>query len=414
VSAALVAAMLGTAAIAQTLPVALGSAAAFGVLAGSSVTNTGTTTVQGDLGVSPGTQVTGSPVVLGSIHAGDGVAAQAQLDLTIAYNDAVARTGATAIAGDIGGLTLTAGVYHCAATIEITSAALTLDGLGDNDAVFIFQVGSTLNTASSSQVILIGGAKARNVFWQVGSSATLGSNSIFKGNILAMVSISMTTGAEIDGKVLARSGAVSMEGNSVLPVELFALSARIDEAGVRLRWSTRTETNNYGFEIERKLAVLGGSPVWSGWETIGFQSGNGSTSVQHAYEFLDADVLTVTDVVTAAYRLHQVDRDGASAYSAMLAVRFVGPPAWPVLYAPYPSPADQQVVVSFFLPGQSVVSITVHDTFGKEVERLCDSLSLDAGTHTYPCFVNTLAEGVYFVRMLQGTSLNTQKFVVRQ
>jgi hypothetical protein len=224
----------------------------------------------------------------------------------------------------------------------------------------------------------------------------------------------LTTGAEIDGKTLARTGAVTLQGNSVLPVELLAISVRLDEAGVRLRWITKTETNNYGFEIERTLALRGEPTVWNAWEVIAFQAGNGSSSIQHSYEYLDAEVLTRMDAITARYRLHQLDRDGSTSFSTMIAVRFGGPPAWPVLYPPYPNPADQQVVVSFFLPGQGVVTVTVHDSFGTEIERVCDSLPLDAGTHTIPCFVNTFVEGVYYVRMMQGAFFSTQKFVVRQ
>ena len=179
-------------------PVVLGSATTFEVLAGSTVTSTGATTVNGDLGVSPGTAVTGFPpgLVNGTIHAGDAAAAQAQLDLTTAYNDAAGRTvGAITVAGNLGGQTLTPGLYKSTSSLAISSGDLTLDAQGDANAVFIFQMASTLTTTSGRQVILSGGAKAANVFWQVGSSATLGTTSVFKGNILALASITVTTGA---------------------------------------------------------------------------------------------------------------------------------------------------------------------------------------------------------------------------
>src|SRR2546426_141338 len=199
-------------------PVALGAATTFTVLAGSTVTNTGATRVNGNLGLSPGTAVTGFPpgTVNGTIHAGDPAAAQAQLALTTAYNDAAGRTvGAITVAGNLGGLTLVPGLYKSTSSLEISSGDLTLDAQGDANAVFIFQMASTLTTTTSRQVILSGGAKAANIFWQVGSSATLGTGSVLKGNILALTSITLTTGATLEGRALARNGAVTLDSNTV-------------------------------------------------------------------------------------------------------------------------------------------------------------------------------------------------------
>jgi hypothetical protein len=199
-------------------PVALGSAANFAVLAGSTVTNTLATTVTGDLGVSPGTAVTGFPpgTVNGTIHAGDPAAAQAQIDLTTAFNDAAGRTvGTVPVAGNLGGQTLTPGLYKSTSSLEISSGDLTLDAQGDANAVFIFQMASTLTTTAGRQVILSGGAKAANVFWQVGSSATLGTTSVFKGNILADQAITLDTGATLDGRALARIAAVALDTNTI-------------------------------------------------------------------------------------------------------------------------------------------------------------------------------------------------------
>jgi hypothetical protein len=201
---------------ADEAPVNLGTAANFGVLAGSTVTNTGPTVVNGDVGLSPGTAVTGFPpgTVVGTIHAADAVAAQAQIDLTAAYNDAATRGPAAIVSGDLGGQTLTPGVYNSASSLGVTGT-LTLDGQGDPNAVFIIQMGSTLTTASNSVVRLINRAQAANVFWQVGSSATLGTNSRFSGNILALTSITVTTGVKIFGRALARNGAVTLDTNII-------------------------------------------------------------------------------------------------------------------------------------------------------------------------------------------------------
>ena len=198
---------------ANAQPVPLGTAGNFGVLAGSAVTNTGPTAIIGNLGVSPGTAVSGFPpgTVSGGTHIGsDPVAVQAQTDLTAAYLNAQGRAPGTVVAGDIGGQTLTPGTYTSASTLGITGN-LTLTGAG----VYIFQIASGLTTASGSQVILAGGATADNVFWQVGSSATLGTGSIFNGNILAQASITVTTGATLNGRALARTGAVTLDTDGV-------------------------------------------------------------------------------------------------------------------------------------------------------------------------------------------------------
>jgi hypothetical protein len=199
--------------------ISLGTADSFGVLAGSTVTNTGSTVVAGNLGVSPGTAVTGFPpgVVTppGTIHSADAVAAQAQTDLTAAY---VAITGTPTLVDltgtDLGGLTLTPGVYGFTSSAQLTGT-LTLDAQGNPNAVFIFKIGSTLTTATGSSVVVINGGSNCNVFWQVGSSATLGTTTSFAGNILALTSITLNTGATLSGKALARNGAVTLASNNV-------------------------------------------------------------------------------------------------------------------------------------------------------------------------------------------------------
>jgi hypothetical protein len=202
---------------AQAASVALGTADSFAVLGGSTVTNTGPSVISGDLGLSPGTAVTGFPpgtVNAGTIHATDAVAGQAQSDLVTAYNDAAGRPSTATISADLAGRTLTPGVYTSASSLGL-SGDLTLDAQGDPNAVFVFQAGSTLTTGSASRVLLIGGAQPCNVFWQVGSSATIGTSSAFVGNILALTSISLTTSATLNGRALARNGAVTLDTNTI-------------------------------------------------------------------------------------------------------------------------------------------------------------------------------------------------------
>jgi ice-binding like protein len=199
--------------------VALGEAEDFAVLAGSTVTSTGGTAVTGDLGVSPGTAVTGFPpgTMTGTQHVGDATSAQGMADLTTAYNSAKGRTlKPVSVAGNIGGRTLAPGLYKSTSSLSISSGDLTLDAKGDGNAVFIFQIASTLTTTSGRKVILSGGAKSSNVFWQVGSSATLGTTSVFKGTIMANQSITLNTGANLNGRALARIGGVTLAGNAVV------------------------------------------------------------------------------------------------------------------------------------------------------------------------------------------------------
>src|ERR1700674_5614071 len=199
-------------------PIDLGSAGSFAVLGASTVTNTGPSIINGDLGVWPGTAyVPGTPsaTVNGTIHAGDVAANQAQASLTIAYNDAAGRTvGVIGVAGDLGGQTLAPGLYKSTSTLAITGD-LTLNANGDPNAVFIFQIGSALNVATGGRVVLTGGAMAANVFWQVGSSATLGTYSAFKGTIMAYASITIATGATLDGRALAQNAAVTLDTNAI-------------------------------------------------------------------------------------------------------------------------------------------------------------------------------------------------------
>jgi hypothetical protein len=187
----------------------------FAVLGGQSVTNTGLSNVAGDLGVSPGVSVTGFPPgqVNGTIHISDAAALQAHADLIATYDNAVGRIPDAGISGDLGGLTLTPGVYNATSSIGLTGT-LTLDALGDRNADWIFQIGSTLTTATASRVLLTNGATARNVIWQIGSSATLGPDTAFVGRILAATSITVNAGATVNGQTLARDGSVTLDTNT--------------------------------------------------------------------------------------------------------------------------------------------------------------------------------------------------------
>jgi hypothetical protein len=200
--------------------VQLSGTSVFALIAGSSITNTGATTITGDLGLSPGTSIGGFPpgILNGTMHINDNLAVQAKLDITAAYNDLAGRTctDIVTLSGNIGGLTLTPGLYKSTSSLAISSGDLTFDAKGNANAVFIIQIASSLTTTSGRAVILSGSAKASNIFWQVGSSATFGTTSVFKGTVIAMQSITFNTGATINGSALARTGGITMAGNTIV------------------------------------------------------------------------------------------------------------------------------------------------------------------------------------------------------
>ena len=214
----LVMALLASSAQAASVP--LGTAANFAVLAGSTVTNAGASVIRGDVGVSPGSAVTGfgpgTVVPPSVIYRGGPIALQAKNDLTTAYNNVAGRSLSEAVFADLGGRTLAPGVYSSASSLAL-NGDLTLDAKGDPNAEFVFQAGSTLlvGTTTVSHVRLINGAQASNVYWQVGSSATIGVGSAFAGNILALTSITMKTSATLDGRALAQNGAVTLDTTTI-------------------------------------------------------------------------------------------------------------------------------------------------------------------------------------------------------
>ena len=212
----LLAGMLFTgAAVAAPATVGLGTAASFSVLGGSTVTNTGPTTMFGDLGLAPGSAVTGAPHVLGQTHIDDAVAIEAKTDLTTAYNAAASRQSEGSAGTDLAGQTFTPGVRTATGALLLSAGSVVLDAQGDPNAVFIFQIGSTLITGSNTTVQLVNGAQACNVFWQVGSSATLGTGTHFVGTIMAAETITANTAATIHGRLLAQTAAVNMDTNTI-------------------------------------------------------------------------------------------------------------------------------------------------------------------------------------------------------
>jgi hypothetical protein len=204
---------------ASTPGVDLRSAASFAILAGSTVTSTGQTNVTGDVGIFPGSAMTGFPpgIIHGTLHVAGPVAQQAEKDLKAAYNDAASRSlNPVTVSGNLGGQTLPPGLYKSTSSLAISSGDLTLDGRGNRNAVFVFVMGSSFTMTTGRRIVMTNGAKARNVFWAVGSSATFGTKCSFHGSLLVHQSISVGTGSVVSGRMLAEIGAVTLEGNTIV------------------------------------------------------------------------------------------------------------------------------------------------------------------------------------------------------
>jgi hypothetical protein len=244
------------------VPVPLASTASYAVLAHSTVTNTGNSALTGDVGLSPGTSITGFPpgTITGTQNITTPGAAGAEANLTVAYNNASGRSNcAVSVAGNIGGQTLTPGLYKSTSSLAISSGDLTLSGGGNPNGVFIFQVASAFTTTSGRAVILSGGAQAGNVFWQIGSSATIGTTSVMKGTILAHDSISFLTGSSLVGRAMAATGQVSLSGTTIVVPTLSQSSTDV---------LTFTET---GLATGTSWTVtLGGTAAVSTAQTLGF------------------------------------------------------------------------------------------------------------------------------------------------
>ncbi|WP_420365864.1 ice-binding family protein [Curtobacterium sp. L3-7] len=285
-------------------PVGLGTASTYGVLGASAVTNTGPSVVNGDLGVSPGTSITGfgtapNGVVNGTVHQTDAAAAQAQRDTTTAYDVAASLTPTRTGITELDGLSLSPGVYSGGALQLADTGALTL--AGSANSVWVFQAASTLTIGSGSRITITGGANACNVFWQVGSSATLGSGAQFQGTVLAQQSVTATTGATVVGRLLARTGAVTLDTNTITassgcptpgtPSETTApvISSGAPTpatAGTPYSYTvtaTGTPTPTYtaaglpaGLTIDSTTGVISGTPTTPGTSTVTITASNGT------------------------------------------------------------------------------------------------------------------------------------------
>ncbi len=412
------------------LPVDLLSAGNFRILAGSASTivppaivngNVGATTVtnsgtvNGNLG---GTTLTNSGYVSGNLwgttvtNSGtcDGTTTigtnsevpRAQSDYALVYGNIVSRTADSSLVTgtDLGGIMLGRGIYESAGSF-IINGTLTLTGTSTD--IFIFKMISTLSPAVGSNVVLIGGTLASNVYWQVGSSTFI--NGDFKGNILAYAAITQNAGASIDGNLYTRTSYIDINGTSVLPVELSSFSAATNGSTVKLSWKTATEVNNYGFEVERKILkqVQNDNAVW---EKLGFVNGNGNSNSSKNYSFVDNKVSTGKYY----YRLKQIDNDGQFEYSKNVEVSFMKPNEFE-LSQNYPNPFNPSTTIRFNLPEASIVKLTIFNILGQEIRTLVNEFR-ESGVNTINFDASDLNSGIYIYKIEAGNFVQTRKMTL--
>ncbi|MFI2187362.1 ice-binding family protein [Streptomyces sioyaensis] len=286
--------------MATTVP--LGTAATFGVLANTAVTNTGPTVVTGDLGVSPAGAVTGfgpgGGTVTGTIHVNDAAAAQAQTDLLAGYANALVQPVTATVPTELGGTTLPPGVYNSLSGTFSLNGTLTLDAQGNPNAVFIFKTNTTLITGATGNVNLINQAQSANVFWQVGSSATLGAGSTLRGSVLAFTSITATTGAIVDGRLLALGAAVTLDTNTITVPALSTCSVVVQPVAGPVVVGQPTPVT--AVVTCNGLPVLGASVTFNGGAAPVPATTNAAGIATGTLTFNTAGPATVTATVTAA------------------------------------------------------------------------------------------------------------------
>ena len=445
----LTALMVPTDAFSQSpAPVELGSAGPFAVLGGSTVTSTGNTIITGDIGLDPGTAVEGFPpgIVNGAIHIGDTEAVNGKADLTTAYNDAAGRTtNPISVAGNLGGQTLPPGLYKSTSSLEISSGNLTLDGGGDPNAVWIFQMAATLTVTSDLQVVLSGEAQAANVFWQVGSSATIGTNAAFSGTILADQSVTLETGASLNGRALARIAAVTLDNNAVTVPTL----APVEDGEVTLTLPDRQADPNVPVHIPVTTDDIDGEEVFSyeftvtfdpdvvtldRIEKIGtlsenavvvFMSGTGTISVSatsataiagsgpiilltgRSHDSGSSD-LTFADLTFNDGTPIGIGIDGSIQLGIGLSTDDSDQlPASFALLGNYPNPFNPSTTILFDLPESAEISIQLFDLLGRQVMSRPPTTVHAGADRGVQIEGSSLSSGTYIYRVIARSATST-------
>jgi len=407
-------------------PVNLGTAGDFVILAKTGISATGVVQVTGDIGVSPiaAIAITGfglimdpsgtfstSSLVTGQIFAADYTdptptkMTTAVSDMETAYTDAAGRTlpdYTELYSGDLTGQNLIPGLYKWSTGVLVSAGGVTISGTSSD--VWIFQIAQNLELGNGANVTLSGGAHASNIFWQVAGQVTLGTTSAMSGIILCQTQIVMSTGATLDGRALAQT-AVTLDANTVtlnypsVPVELTSLSAKIDMNEVILSWSTTTETNNKGFEIQRR------NNNENEFNRVGFVEGNGTTTDVKSYSYSDKDILAGN----YNYRLKQVDYDGTFEYSEEIEVNITGSLEYSVSQN-YPNPFNPTSTIRYSIPKMEFVKISIYDILGNEIKVLVNELKTP-GNYEINFDAKELASGIYLYKIRTGEYSQIRKMI---
>jgi len=362
----------------------LGAVAPFAVFTSTGAFgNVGSTIINGDIG-NAGTSITGFPpgTVIGSIHFVDDISTQASNDLIAAYDHLAGLACDASQEVTMGNdQVITPGVY-CLGDASTITGDLILDGLGNPNALFIFQVNGTLTTDKFSNVLLINSTSQDNVFWQVNGAVSLGDSSAFRGSILANGAITLLQGAALAGRALTRAGAVALNTNTItitgdvfpLPIELLSFTGECDQQHAVLTWSTASENNNDHFSIERSVDA-------TNWIVAGTVKGAGNSNTQQHYSLTDM----YPSSSVCYYRLKQTDLDGKFKYSRVISIDNCIES--PIQLAVYPNPGSGSFHLSFNGDIGDVESLSVYNTLGQRVyysskyQSTIDLSGKEAGTY---------------------------------
>ena len=383
----------------------------FRALAGTDLVIGAACTVTGNVA---GNTVSNGGTVTGTTDVANATFTAAANDLNTVFAELLSRpVDFTFVTVDIGGMDLGRGVYQADAsgTLGITGT-LTLTGTATD--IFIIRTGTSgtpgtsLITAASSAVVMGGTALATNVYWVIGTSTALGGNSTFNGNILAGTTIMQNADVSFEGRALGKT-TVTLNGLTVLPVELVSFTATAHRMNADLNWSTATEVNNFGFEVQRTM--MNNELGMMNWSTAGFVEGAGTSSSPKEYSFTDKNLTSGK----YSYRLKQIDRDGKFEYSQTVEVIIGQAPTEFALMQNYPNPFNPTTKIQYNLASAAQVSLKVYNILGDEVATLVKG-NQEAGNYAVPFNANMgasgLTSGVYFYRLEAGSFVSTKKLIL--
>ena len=388
--------------------VSLGTAANYRAVSGTALSiGTGCAITGNVAGV---TGITNLGTVSGTQDNANPNATTAKSDLDAAFAELMLRAvDSTLTVVDMGGMTLGRGIYkaNASGTLGLTGT-LTLTGTATD--IFIIRTGTSVTpgtsliTAASSIVTMGGTALASNVYWVIGTSSEMGATSTFKGSILSGTTVLQNATVSFDGRAMGKT-TVTLNGTSVMPVELVSFTASSNQKSTNLHWTTATEVNNFGFEIERTMD--NGQLTIDQWNKVGFVEGNGTTNSPKNYSYTDNNLISGT----YSYRLKQIDRDGKFEYSQSVEVTIGQAPKEFALMQNYPNPFNPSTTINYQLPMNSHISLKVYDMLGNEVATLVNQTK-EAGSYTAEFDGSKLSSGVYFYTINAGNFSTTKKLTL--